>query len=372
MTVVDSPAVLELSDITKTFGTTRALNSISLRVRRGEFVTLLGPSGSGKTTTLNVIAGFLAPDQGEVLVNGVPVGSVPAHRRNIGVVFQHYALFPHLTVHDNIAFPLRQRRAGRAAVAARVAEVLELVRLPGHGRRYPRELSGGQQQRVALARAVVFSPEILLMDEPLGALDKRLRDQMQLELRRIHSDLGITVVYVTHDREEALTLSDRIAVFRAGAIEQQGTPRELYQQPRSVFVAQFLGEANCFGGALRRDGDHVTVIGDGFTIRAPAPAETFLDQGVVVVRPEQLSVTPAGGAAALAPAGTNCVDAVVDDVVYLGGSTRVTLVYAGGATGAARGDWTRLTQVKRGDRVRVSWQAGDGVLIAAQCSRSGG
>src|SRR5262245_46958520 len=228
-------ATLEVERLAKTFGGHRVVDDLSFRIESGMFLTLLGPSGSGKTTTLRMIGGFEEPTAGEILVAGQPITRRPAHKRNIGVVFQQYALFPHLTVFGNVAYPLEMRRRSRREIRSRVEAALGLVRLHGFESRYPRQLSGGQQQRVALARAIVFEPPVLLMDEPLGALDKRLREAMQLELKRLQSRLGVTVIYVTHDQEEALTLSDRIAVMNRGRIEQLGDPAELYERPRTAF-----------------------------------------------------------------------------------------------------------------------------------------
>jgi spermidine/putrescine ABC transporter ATP-binding subunit len=244
-------AVVTLSSLKKQFGGVGAVDDVSLDIAGGEFLTLLGPSGSGKSTTLMMIAGFEVPDGGDIAIDGRSVVELSPHRRNIGMVFQNYALFPHLTVADNIGFPLKQRRIGRAERSQMVQEVLELVRLPGYGSRYPRQLSGGQQQRVALARAMVFRPRLLLMDEPLGALDKQLRESLQLEMRRLHAELGITFIYVTHDQEEALTMSDRIAVMNEGRIAQLGRPEELYDRPTSRFVASFLGESNFLPGIVQ-------------------------------------------------------------------------------------------------------------------------
>ena len=231
-----------LTDLEKRFDRTNAVDGVSLDIRSGEFLTLLGPSGSGKTTTLMMIAGFETPTAGDIAIDAKSVVAMPPYRRNIGMVFQNYALFPHLTVADNIGFPLKQRGVPKAERAKLVAEALELVHLPGYGARYPRQLSGGQQQRVAVARAIVFKPRLLLMDEPLGALDKQLRENLQLEMRRLHADLGITFIYVTHDQEEALTMSDRIAVMNDGKVAQVGRPEDLYDRPTSRFVAGFIGE----------------------------------------------------------------------------------------------------------------------------------
>jgi putative spermidine/putrescine transport system ATP-binding protein len=225
-------ADLQIRNLRKTYSNVVAVDDVSLTVHQGEFLTLLGPSGSGKTTTLMMIAGFVEPTGGSIVLGGRSLTRLPPHKRDIGMVFQHYALFPHLTVAANIAFPLEMRGMRKAEVERRVQAALDLVQLPDFGARYPRELSGGQQQRIALARAIVFEPSLLLMDEPLGALDKKLREHMQLEIKKIHHDLGVTVIYVTHDQEEALVMSDRIAVFNHGSIEQLGSPSDLYDRPR--------------------------------------------------------------------------------------------------------------------------------------------
>ena len=232
-------------NVTKRFGgEVVAVDAMSLDIAPGEFFTLLGPSGSGKSTLLNLVLGALQPDEGEILVGGRPIVSVPMHKRNIGMVFQNYALFPHMTVFKNIAFPLSMRKMTKDEISKRVTEVLELVQLPGFEERYPSQVSGGQQQRIATARAIAAKPPLILMDEPLGALDVKLRIEMQEQLRLLHRSLGVTVIYVTHDQDEAMTLSDRIAVMRDGRIEQVGTPREVYEQPANTWVASFLGDAN--------------------------------------------------------------------------------------------------------------------------------
>jgi putative spermidine/putrescine transport system ATP-binding protein len=238
------PLALELRGVDKTFGSTVALAGVDLSVARGELVTLLGPSGSGKTTLLQIVVGFESPTAGDVVLRGRDISRMTPAERDVGMVFQHYALFPHMTVADNVGYGLKVRRRPRVERERRVAEVLELLRLSGYERRYPRELSGGQQQRVALGRALAYDPEIVLMDEPLGALDRALRTEMEQEVRRIHRDLGATILYVTHDQQEALALSDRIAIMRAGRIVGEGTPDELYERPTSAFVASFFANAS--------------------------------------------------------------------------------------------------------------------------------
>jgi putative spermidine/putrescine transport system ATP-binding protein len=246
-----SEPIVRFVGIGKTYdGVTRIVDALDLDIERGEFLTLLGPSGSGKTTTLMLLAGFETPTAGEILFEGKPLSHVPPYRRNIGMVFQNYALFPHMSVAENIGFPLSVRGVAAADIGARVDGALDMVQLGGFGRRRPTQLSGGQQQRVAVARALVFEPKLILMDEPLGALDKQLREQMQLEIRRLHQRLGVTMAYVTHDQAEALTMSDRIAVFHRGKIQQLDTPQKLYEYPKNAFVARFIGENNRLEGTL--------------------------------------------------------------------------------------------------------------------------
>jgi len=294
---------LRISKLCKRYGDFVALAPTSLDVAKGEFLTLLGPSGSGKTTLLSLVAGLAHPDEGQILVDDADVTHSPAYERDIGVVFQNYALFPHMTVEDNIAFPLKMRKVGDAEARRRTAEALETVRLPHVAKRYPRELSGGQQQRIALARCIVYRPAIILMDEPLGALDKKLRDQMQLEIKRIHRELGTTIVYVTHDQEEAMTMSDRICLMNAGAIEQLGTPEDLYFRPRSVFVADFLGESNLLPATIcdvDQEGLGIILDDQRAASRAVGNGTTFEagQQIKVMVRPQNLMVehaTEGGG-----------------------------------------------------------------------------
>ncbi|MFO1058113.1 MAG: ABC transporter ATP-binding protein [Dongiaceae bacterium] len=316
-------AIAVFSGVRKTYdGVSYAVKSLDLSIRRGEFLTLLGPSGSGKTTTLMMLAGFEDPTEGHILLNGRAIEHVPPYRRNIGMVFQQYALFPHMTAEENIAFPLRARHFPKTEIGARVKRALDIVRLPGLGRRKPTELSGGQQQRVALARAIVFDPEIVLMDEPLGALDKQLREQMQIEIRRLHRELGVTVVYVTHDQSEALTMSDRIAVFEGGEIQQLDAPATIYESPRTTFVANFLGENNLIcGKVVGRDGARWRIrmqsgeIVTGVSDRSLAEGETAM----LGIRPER---TVVGDAARTAD---NRVTARVREAYYLGDHLRLRL-----------------------------------------------
>jgi putative spermidine/putrescine transport system ATP-binding protein len=301
-------ARVTLTDVTRRFGGVTAVDGVSLDVREGEFLTLLGPSGCGKTTTLRMIAGFLPPSRGRIFIDGADVTRLPARRRNIGMVFQDYALFPHLTVAENIGFGLRERRAPRARIAERVRELLALVRLPGLEQRFPAELSGGQQQRVALARALAYTPRVLLMDEPLGALDLKLREAMQIELAQLQQALEITTIYVTHDQEEAMGLSDRIAVMSEGRIVQVGPPDEVYARPLTPFVANFVGKINLLAGTVRamHGRECLVDVGEERPIAGWSHASLALGQPVqVALRPEHLSMrrgadaSPATGAAAV-------------------------------------------------------------------------
>ena len=357
----DKGSSLELVKLTKQFAhvDTAAVDSVDLSVRPGEFMTFLGPSGSGKTTTLNMIAGFLSVTSGQILVDGKDVARIPAHKRNMGMVFQQYALFPHMTAAENVAFGLEQRKVGKDEIKRRVHEALELVHLGEYAERYPKQMSGGQQQRVAVARALVFDPQVLLMDEPLGALDKRLREQLQVELSRIHRSLGMTFVFVTHDQEEALSLSDRIAVFNEGRIEQVGTADDLYERPASLFVAGFLGDSTAFGGKVSPEG----LTADAWTLRAQrAAGEQVGDAVAVVVRPERLRIITGNDAS---PEGDNVVSATVTDVVYLGNSRKLVLRLNTGDPCVVRETAGRESSAAPGDVVRVAWHPEHGVMVPA-------
>ena len=328
------PAI-ELIGVTKEFAsagaTVVAARDIDLQVAPGEFFSLLGPSGCGKTTTLRMLAGFEEPTSGRILLYGRDMVGVPPYRRDVNMVFQHYALFPHMNVHDNIAFGLRHKKVAKDEIGRRVAEALRLVELEGREQRRPRQLSGGQQQRVALARALVNRPRALLLDEPLGALDLKLRRAMQLELKRIQREVGITFVYVTHDQEEALTMSDRLAVMNAGRIEQLGSPRELYERPATRFVADFLGTSNILGGRLERAGDgwRLAGLGDGERVLVQDAGGLRAGQSVeIVIRPEKMALHAEGERP---PDGRCALRCTVAEVVYLGTSTSYSVVTDGGA-----------------------------------------
>ncbi|MGY8665008.1 ABC transporter ATP-binding protein [Bradyrhizobium sp. UFLA05-109] len=353
---------LRVKGLTKRYGDFVALAPTSLDVAKGEFLTLLGPSGSGKTTLLSLIAGLAHPDEGQILVDDTDVTHSPAFDRDIGVVFQNYALFPHMTVEDNIAFPLKMRKVAAADARRRTAEALETVRLPHVAKRYPRELSGGQQQRIALARCIVYRPAIILMDEPLGALDKKLRDQMQLEIKRIHRELRTTIIYVTHDQEEAMTMSDRICLMNAGAIEQLGTPEDLYFRPQSIFVADFLGESNLLSATVRQvDAQGLDIVladqtaasravGNGASFTAGEPVK-------LMVRPQNLHV---------ADAANGKLTGRLVDVMISGSMTRLYIA-------PEKADMPQLVAAyptrssaapyEIGQRVSLGWNSADAVAI---------
>ena len=314
-------APVQFRGISKHYGGVRAIQGLHLDIQAGEFMTLLGPSGSGKTTTLMLIAGFDAPSAGEILIDGTPVVRLPPYRRNVGMVFQSYALFPHLTVAENIGFPLKQRRVGRAERDAAVRRMLDLVQLPGLAGRYPQQLSGGQQQRVAIARAVVFDPRVLLMDEPLSALDKQLRETMQMEIKRLHDRLGMTFIYVTHDQREALVMSDRISVMNEGRIEQVASPQALYDAPSNRFVASFIGEANFAPVSAVTEHAGGLLIATAWGVAVRAPRQAYASGCACMVRPERMTAGPPGAV----PLDQNGVRATVRNVVFMGEATRYAL-----------------------------------------------
>jgi ABC-type Fe3+/spermidine/putrescine transport system ATPase subunit len=306
--------------VARSFGNVRAVDGVSLEIRDGEFFTLLGPSGCGKTTLLRMVAGFCELDQGRILFGERRIDTLPPHKRNTGMVFQNYAVFPNLTVGDNVAYGLRARGVARSEIVRRVEQVLQLVQLPGYGTRWPHQLSGGQLQRVAIARAVVIEPHVLLLDEPLSNLDAKLRVEMRSEIRHLQKALGITVLYVTHDQEEALAMSDRIAVMRAGRVEQVGDPRAIYEQPATAFAATFVGNTNLLPGLIeRRDGEFAEVRVGATPFRARATHGQAGDRVVLSIRPEGLRVLALANAA---PPGWATLSGKVDDVEYLGAITR--------------------------------------------------
>ncbi|PJR09091.1 ABC transporter ATP-binding protein [Sinorhizobium meliloti] len=331
--------------VEKKFGAATALHSLDLDIERGTLFALLGPSGCGKTTTLRLIAGFEQPTKGHVYIRGKDVTGVPPYRRSFGMVFQNFALFPHLSVAENVAFGLQMRGVGKDEIGKKVAAVLDLVALGKFAERYPRQLSGGQQQRVALARAVVFEPDVLLLDEPLSALDKMLREQMQVEIRQLQRRLGMTTVFVTHDQEEALTMSDRVAVMNHGRIQQAGAPKEIYDRPRTEFVATFLGASNILQGQVRgRDGDDAVVDLAGNLVPVPGIAAA---DGLVrfALRPEKITLNPESN-----------VRASVKDVIYRGAQTFLYLDMNGMALNAVlQNAGAEPVAVDAGASVGLSW-----------------
>ncbi len=365
-----TPTVVRFSRVSKTFGDVKAVNDISFDIHRGEFFSILGPSGCGKTTTLRLLAGFEEPDEdgGEVRLMDEVVNKKRPYERKLGMVFQSYALFPHLSVERNVAFGLEQRQTPKREIAGKVRKALEMVRLdPGtFSRRVPAQLSGGQRQRVALARALVLDPAILLLDEPLGAIDLKLRKEMQLELKALNKQLGTTFVYVTHDQEEALTMSDRIAVMSNARIAQLGTPAEIYENPRTAFVARFIGESNFFEGKVDgRSGGRLTLrMARGECITVPdtgAIADGALVR--IAVRPEWMDVCRPGQV----PAGENSVPGTIREVIYLGETMHVLVTLADGidVTVAVRNEGQLIKPLpwKRGDAAAVAWLPEDCQLL---------
>lgn len=352
---------LRLEQALKTFGSVIALDRVDLAVRNGELLTILGPSGSGKTTLLRLVAGFAEPDAGRILLQGRDITYLPPAKRDIGMVFQNYALFPHMTVAENVAFPLQMRKTARDEIAKRVKWALGIVELGGYEERLPRQLSGGQQQRVAFARAIVFDPRILLLDEPFGALDRKLREQIQLEVRRLQQQLNLTSLFVTHDQEEALILSDRIAVMNGGRIEQLGTPHEIYEKPANRFVADFIGISNLFSGRVEgRDKNTIAVRGeDGklFLVDSDTAADAGAD-AVVLVRPERLQLLKQTHDT------ENCIRGEVAEIVYLGQAEKLRITTVAGHDVLLHRQ-TRLGEVllEVGSQVDVGWTAADAHLI---------
>ena len=346
-----SQPILELHQIEKRFGDTHVLKGISLSAAQGEFITLLGPSGCGKTTTLRIIAGLETPDAGRVILEGRDVTDTEPNRRDVNTVFQNYALFPHMTVAANIGYSLKLKKRPKDEIAKAVDEALALVQLTGYGKRMPSELSGGQRQRVAIARAVVNRPRVLLLDEPLGALDLQLRRQMQIELKALQKRLGITFIYITHDQEEALNMSDRIAVMREGRFEQIGTPAEVYDRPRTSYVARFVGTANVLTGTVKAvDGDAMTLACAGGCARVQTLGYPFKEgQAVnIAVRSEQVEFEKSDGGCGL--------PATVKEKSFAGGMLRIALALADGSELIASRHGIDIG-VAAGDKVDVTWSA---------------
>ena len=348
---------VEFEGVGKSFdGRTLVVRDLDLRIRRGEFLTLLGPSGSGKTTCLMMLAGFETPTAGAIRIDGRSVERLPPRRRGIGMVFQNYALFPHMTVGDNLAFPLDVRGVDPARRRDRVRRALRIVRLDGLEDRRPGQLSGGQQQRVAIARALVFEPDLVLMDEPLGALDRRLREELQYEIRRIHRELGVTVLYVTHDQQEAMVMADRVAVFRAGRIEQVAAPVALYEEPTRSFVARFIGENNRLRGVVRNVREEICNVDvDGRTVEALRVAACGPGDAVTLsIRPERVAVAPEPGLY------TNEFDAGIEDITFLGDHLRLRVAVCGRSDFVVKiPNMVGHGAVIKGDRIRIGWTPTD-------------
>ncbi|MEO8345642.1 MAG: ABC transporter ATP-binding protein [Betaproteobacteria bacterium] len=354
---------VSLQQVRKTYGGVVAVDGVTLDVPRGSFISLLGPSGCGKTTTLRIVAGFEYPDHGDVLIRGQRVTDIPPYRRNCGMVFQNFALFPHLSIADNVAFGLRMRRVHRPERTEQVREALSLVKLSGFEERYPNQLSGGQQQRVALARALVLRPSVLLLDEPLGSLDKKLREEMQVEIRDLQQRFAISTIFVTHDQEEALTMSDAVAVMNHGVIEQFGTPREVFERPRTEFVARFMGANNVLRGRVASNESELQAVelGTG-RIHVRAGGKHVGDRILVTVRPENMSLSRGDVSSGNVSSG---ISAIVTSVVYHGATTHVYMA-AGEEPLVAHlpnraSDDLRLTE---GDSLRCSWSEESTIMLA--------
>ena len=340
---------LQAEKIGKTYGQTSVLQDLDLAVQTGELLTLLGPSGSGKTTLLQIISGLTYPSSGKLMIDGRDETRTPVHQRDIGVVFQNYALFPHLTLEENVGFPLRMRRMPAAEIALKVKEALEMVELGHAAKRFPRALSGGQQQRVALARCLVYQPSVILMDEPLGALDRKLRETMQMEIKRIHRESGATIIFVTHDQEEALALSDRICLMNEGKIAQIGTPENIYQQPESTFVAEFIGLSNILRGEIR-EGSLVTSQGV-FDLPSNSCA---MAAGALVIRPEHIQLCSPSDA---------LLHGKISERIYAGSETRLVVTLQDGERFIVRSNLASVGAI--GDIVSLNWQAANARLLSA-------
>ena len=358
---------ISLRQVTKHYGKECVVDAIDIDIAAGEFFSLLGPSGSGKTTTLMMLAGFVSVDTGQICIDERDIAQVAPQHRGFGMVFQNYAIFPHLNVFDNVAFPLRARKIPKPELTQRVMQALELVRLEGFTDRFARQLSGGQQQRVAIARAIVFNPSIVLMDEPLGALDKNLRYQMQVEIKDIQKRLGMTVVYVTHDQEEAMNMSDRIAIMNHGRIEQIGRPADIYKKPNSTFIAKFLGEANLVRGKITQIQAGVASVrtAEGLSLRAQCDQTFAIDTLVdIFMRPERVVLSPSASLSDAHQEDWNRCQGTVANLSFLGNILRQTVLIEPGITIVV--DTQNSSQafaVEQGDVVTVSWRIDDSVLL---------
>lgn len=356
---MSGPMVM-LQNLVKQFGEQTVVRDLSLDIQKGEFLTMLGPSGCGKTTTLRMIAGFEQPTSGQIMLDGQYVHNQPAYERDVNTVFQSYALFPHLTSYDNIAFGLRVKKVPKSEIDKRVKDALKLVQLDEYASRKPEQLSGGQRQRVAIARALVNNPKVLLLDEPLGALDQKLRKQMQVELKHLQKQLGITFVFVTHDQEEALTMSDRIAVMNQGILEQVGSPTQIYEHPATRFVAEFIGETNLLSGTVkRRDHQLMLIECEGLKVTAPVIQVAEEEQVTVAIRPEKSTL-------ALEPSPEDSIVQIsgrLTERIYCGGSTKTVVTLQNGKQFVALEKTDQLLPVAVGDPLYVQWQPSHGVVV---------
>ena len=356
--MADTEVAVELRNVTKRFGSFTAVKNVSLIIREGEFFSLLGPSGCGKTTNLRMVAGFELPTEGEIYLHGQPVGQLPPFKRNVNTVFQSYALFPHLTIRQNVAFGLEMKKVPRPEIETRVKEALEMVRLPNVADRMPSQLSGGQKQRIALARAIINRPEVLLLDEPLGALDLKLRKAMQIELKELQRELGITFIFVTHDQEEALVMSDRIGVMNDGNLLQVGTPEQIYEQPANRFVADFIGETNFLPCKVLNYGDGMAAVSVAGTLTLKAACQTAVAVGqnaTLTIRPEKMHLHPEH---TTAPTGEIAFPGRIVEAVFLGTDTRFSIELAEGAVVDVRQQNIDVATKRfaQGQAVVVSWQ----------------
>ncbi len=351
-------AFVRFKEIEKSFdGETLVIKNLNLEIAKGEFLTMLGPSGSGKTTTLMMLAGFETPTHGEIYLGEQPIGNIPPHKRNIGMVFQNYALFPHMTVSENLSYPLEVRKCPKSDIKKRVTRALEMVELGGFEGRFPAQLSGGQQQRVALARALVFEPNLVLMDEPLGALDKNLREQMQYEIKHIHDELNVTVVYVTHDQSEAMTMSNRVAVFEDGIIQQLSTPDVLYEEPENAFVAQFIGENNKISGEvteLAKDRCIVKVDSGEIVKALKVNVSKTGDRTTLSLRPERVVLNPTAGSL------ENIFEGTVRELIYLGDHLRTRINVCGNDEFIVKvPNAAGRLKIYKGEKINVGWTSED-------------
>jgi len=357
MGMVQGTPFVRYQNVQKSYdGETLVVKNLNLDIEKGEFVTMLGPSGSGKTTCLMMLAGFETATHGEIMINGNPINNIPPHKRGIGMVFQNYALFPHMTVNENLAFPLSVRKFGKAETEEKVRKALDMVQMGAFGDRRPGQLSGGQQQRIALARALVFEPELVLMDEPLGALDKQLREHMQYEIKHIHENLEVTVVYVTHDQSEALTMSNRIAVFDDGVIQQLADPVMLYERPENAFVAQFIGENNKLNGTVAgiTKGVAQVDLGEHGKIKATAVNVAKGDRTTLSIRPERISFSKKKSASKVT------MPAKIEELIYLGDHIRCRMTVAGNSEFVVKVPNASLSgDIKPGTSGYVGWETED-------------